>query len=82
METKVVESITKTLPIRKDCIKKLPRKIKKKLKKIYGKQGYINWLNEPVKWVVGEPKFRFFIDAEKLLTEILIEELKPLENGN
>lgn len=77
-----VEGKSMPLPSRKEFIKRLPRKIKKMLKKKYGKQGFINWLNEPIKYVVGEPIY-YYIDAEKELTRILLEEISKIEkNGS
>jgi hypothetical protein len=81
LETVYVETRTRPLPPRKSCITRLPRRVKKMLKKKYGEQGFIDWMNEPMKHVIGEPIF-YFIDAEEELTKILIEELKSAENGN
>jgi hypothetical protein len=54
LETKTIETKTMALPTRKQFIKKVPRKLKKKLKKIYGGQGYLDWLNCPIRWEMGD----------------------------
>lgn len=68
METSYVESKSMPLPTRKQWLKRVPRKIKKQLKKILGEQGYVDWLNTPIRWKLGEIVCLYRIDAEDLLT--------------
>lgn len=75
LETVYVKGESRPLPTRKQMLKRVPRKIKKRLKKTLGEQGYDDWLSAPIKWKLGEIKCLFSIDAEDLLTRELIKEL-------
>ena len=48
---------------RKNFVKRVPRKFKKKLKKTGGKNGFIDWLNKPVKYVIEPPKTIYYSEG-------------------
>jgi len=60
----------KSIPlIRKMFLKRLPRKLKRER----GNQGYINWLNEPITYTVGELRCYYHPDIE--MEELLKKEI-------
>lgn len=79
LKTVYVEGKSIPLPTKKQLLKRVPRKFKKRLKKVLGEQGYIDWLNTPIKWERGEIKCLFNIDAEDELTKMLIKELSETQ---
>ena len=76
LKTVQVEAKRRSLPIRKNFFSRLPRKIKKTLKKEKGVEGFANWMNEPVKYVIGEPIIGGIEENEAELITILEKELK------
>jgi len=70
-----VEGKSMPLPTRKQLLKRVPRKLKKRLKKVLKEQGYIDWLNQPIKWERGEIECLYSIDAVDMITKMLIDEL-------
>jgi len=75
LETVHVRGGSMPLPTRKQLLKRVPRKYKKKLKKTLGEQGYVDWLNQPIKWVSGEIECLHSIDAVDAIIRMLGEEL-------
>lgn len=59
------------LPTRKQLLKRVPRKYKKKLKKVLGEQGYVDWINTPIKGF----NHIYSIDAVDVIIRMLSEEL-------
>ena len=77
LTTVVVKGKEYPLKTRKDYIKRIPRKLKKRLKKIYG-TGYDAWLNTPMKWISEFPPniYNYYnVDVVRELTEMLLNEL-------
>ena len=82
LETKYIESKSTPLDLkRKYFIKRIPRKAKKTLKKEKGKEGFISWLNEQLKYSIGEPVICYspecakelFLEVEKTFPFVLKE---------
>jgi len=73
---------------RKSFIKRLPRKIKKKIKRsLKGIKNYADWLNEAINFIATESNAINFYHknikddiTEELIKEIILES-KKLENG-
>lgn len=84
LDTKTVEVISKISKLRtiRDWYPRFPRKVKKKLKKFHG-DNYGVWLTSPIRWV-PESKIDVHsyhnVDAEKELTQLLIDELNNENN--
>jgi hypothetical protein len=76
LESREVKTEVRKLPVRKNFFNRLPRKLKKKIKRsLKGVKNYAEWLNESIQYIIGEPIFGYHKDCEKKIVEQLMKEI-------